>query len=154
MLGLFKKRSSVPMKNGIDEYDIRSFFEYHAQNMPPASYRDFWSGSPLCPSHDLDALEAAKRLHRDMQAWAEDKGYAPEEVQLLLGEAIKQSGYVTPHCRPLAQIVWKSGPEHWPVELMQGRSYGKPGLYMHAGKKFYIEPATAFILSFEELRTE
>jgi len=135
-----------------DQEIIRQFFEYHAKNMREDPYYNFWDGSPLCPSYDLDALEAAKQLHRELQEWVKSKGYPPHEVKLLQGEAIKQSGFVMPRCYPVAQIAWQSGPKHWPAGLIQGRSYEGSGTYKHAGKEYYIEPATEFILTFQELR--
>jgi hypothetical protein len=132
-------------KKPTDE-EIKAFFARHAHEAHRDPTKDFWWMQPLCPPETLDALDAFRQLHRELQAWVAGKGRRDaDNVNFWDADDAKRQGHAYGR-NPLAQIAWMTGPKHWPAELMMGRSYsGK--LFMHQSKRYYLEPADEYVLS-------
>lgn len=137
--------------------EIDAFFKRHAGEAYRDPTKDFWYMSPLCPSSELDAFEAIKQLHKELQQWVEgkkygrSKRYVPKDIELWDAQTLLNKGHVYRDERaPVAQIAWLNGPENWPAILLQGRSYGST--FKSKGKEYYIEPADKQVLSLEFLR--
>jgi hypothetical protein len=120
------------------EESLEAFFRFHARDAhrPPAD--SLWSMTPLCPPKTVDALEAARQLHHDIRQWVADGGFDPQAVEFRSGPKAKKSHDGR---TPLAQIAWTKGPKDWPAGLMEGRSYASDGVFLHDGKRYYLEPS-------------
>ena len=70
----------------------------------------------------MDALEAARQLHREIQDWVARTGVDPEQVEWWGRRRRKPGGIADSGQYPLAQIAWLSGPRDWPADLLEGRS--------------------------------
>ncbi len=129
---------------------IDAFFARHAQEARRDPTKDFSWMQPLCPPDTLDALDAFRQLHRELQQWVTGKGRRdPENVRFWDAAEASRQGHAYGR-NPLAQIAWLTGPKHWPAELLMGRSYsGKT--FMHQGTRHYLEPADECVLSLVQL---
>jgi hypothetical protein len=126
--------------------EIQAFFARHAHEARRDPTQDFWWMQPLCPPDTLDALDAFRQLHRELQQWLTDKGRRDaRNVKFWDAADALRNGHVYGEPAPLAQIAWRSGPVHWPALLLMGRSYsGKT--FLHAGRRHYLEPADKYVL--------
>jgi hypothetical protein len=124
----------------------KAFFARHAHEARRDVTKDFWWMQPLCPPNTLDAVDAFRQLHRELQQWVADKGRSDaSNVQFWDAAEAKRQGRVY-GTAPLAQIAWLTGPVNWPAILLMGRSYGSSNLYMHQGKRHYLEPQDKYVL--------
>ena len=101
---------------------------------------DLWQTTPLCPPKTMDALDAARKLHREIQDWVVRVGLDPAEVEWWGAQEAREKGHCHGGRYPLAQIVWLTGPSDWPAELLEGRSYPGGGTFRYGGQRYYLEP--------------
>jgi len=127
--------------------EIAAFFARHAGEARRDPAKDFWWLSPLCPPTTLDALDAFRQLHQELQQWVTDKGRRDAgNIRFWdAAEAIRQ-GHVYGEPAPLAQIAWRTGPRDWPALLLMGRSYGGGKTFSHEGRRHYLEPQDKYVL--------
>ena len=121
-----------------EEEAREAFVRFPEEETHRQSPDDFWALTPLCPPSTVDALEAARRLHRDIREWVGAGGFDPAAVEFRTGPAATQT---RDGRAPLAQIAWPQGPQDWPAGLLQGRSYGGCDVFLHDGKRYYLEPS-------------
>jgi hypothetical protein len=127
--------------------EIDAFFARHAGEARRKPERDFWYMSPLCPPTTLDALDAFRQLHRELREWLADKGRRDvNNVKFWDADEALRQGHVYGEPAPLAQIAWLTGPVNWPAILLMGRSYGSSNIFMHQGKRHYLEPQDKYVL--------
>jgi hypothetical protein len=95
----------------------------------------------------MDALDAFRQLHRELQEWVRDKGRKDaNNIKFWDAEEALRQGHVYGDPAPLAQIAWLTGPRDWPALLLMGRDYGGGKTFLHQGRRHYLEPQDKCVL--------